>query len=102
MTPSQTQTHGTKGDVKGHGSRLGLTRSPRKPTLAGRPRGPILQDPWHLDPKWRPRGAKMPGNLGEPSCIYRAFKQFVLEGHMVGCFVPALVRPDRGVNFGLF
>ena len=61
--------HGTKGDIKGRDSRLGVTRSPRFPTLEGRPRRPILPfgHLWtqlgsspRLGP-WRSLGAKYMG-----------------------------------------
>ena len=41
-TASQTPMHGTEEDIKARDSRLGLTRSPRKPTLVGHRRWPIL------------------------------------------------------------
>ena len=42
MTARQIPRHGTEGDIKDRESRLGATRSPRFPTLDGRPRHPIL------------------------------------------------------------
>ena len=39
---AKPQGNGTKGDIKGRESRLGVTRSPRSPTLDGRPRRPTL------------------------------------------------------------
>ena len=42
VTASQNQGHGTKGEIKGCESGLGVSMSPRIPTLDGRPRRPIL------------------------------------------------------------
>ena len=42
MTASHNPGHGTKADIKDCESRLGATKSPRVPTLDGRPRRPIL------------------------------------------------------------
>ena len=42
MTAKHNPGHGTIGDIKDGESRLGATRSPRFPTLDGRPRWPIL------------------------------------------------------------
>ena len=42
MTAGHNPGQGAKGDIKACESRLGATRSPRFPTLAGRPRRPTL------------------------------------------------------------
>ena len=66
MTASHNPGHGTKEDIKGRESRLGATKSPRFPTLDGRPRRPILPfwQSWTQfgsSPRrgpWRPLSAK--------------------------------------------
>ena len=69
MTASHNPGHGTKGDIKGRESRLGVTQSPRFPTLVGRPRRPTLPF-WQLGTQfgrspgrvaWRSLGAKAMG-----------------------------------------
>ena len=86
--------HGTKGDIKARESRLGSTRSPQTPTLVGRPKWPILPilaSRPHMATPWRQDAGESEG-----TGLHSAFREFVLEGHRVGCFTPALMRPDRG------
>ena len=69
MTTSQIPRHGTEGDVKSRQSRLHATRSPRFPTVDGRPRRPTLPfwqlwTQFGLSPRrvaWRSFGAKCMG-----------------------------------------
>ena len=100
MTASDNPGHGTKGDIKGRESRLGATKSPRFPTLDGRPRRPILPF-WQLSPHltnpWCPDAGGSEGTrLGEGS------REFVLEGHRVSYLVPTSGGSEQGVNFGVF
>ena len=92
MTASLTPMHGTKGDVKARESKLGLTRSPRKPTRVGNSRWLILPTwaslphvatPWRQD-AWESEGTKWQS----------ASRGFPLEVFGVGCCAPALVWPS--------
>ena len=92
VTACQTPMHGTKGDIKDGESRLGSTRLPRQPTLIPGPKRPISPS-LESCPNMATLCCQDAGEL-EGSRLYWASTKFVLQGHMVGCFAPALVWPD--------
>ena len=94
MTASQTEMHGTKGDIKARELRLGLIRWARKPTLVSHPRWrilPILASRPHVATPWRQDAWESGGTK-----LHRASKELILEGYRVGCFFPTLIRPKSG------
>ena len=90
MTANHNPGHGTKADIKGRETRLGATKSPRFPTLDGRPRRPVLPF-WQL---WTQFG------LSPPRVASRSLEAKGMEV-FVGLLVDAVWNGESHLQAGV-